>query len=155
LSRGTADIARQVSELDRRLVALENDVIVTGQRVQVATAPLATEIGELGGLVKDLADAVAAHEHMLESAIAQAAHHAAPSSPIAPPAYAPQRAIADEAMEAPAPALTEPEPAAMLQSGPYRGLEPAEVVSRIGRAIEANRIELFLQPIVTLPQRKV
>ena len=72
LSRGTADMARQVSELDRRLVAIENDVVVALERSRAQTAPLANEIGELGGLVKDLADAVAAHEQMLESAIANA-----------------------------------------------------------------------------------
>ena len=72
LSRGTADMARQVSELHRRLVAIENDVVVALERSRATTEPLANEMGELGELVKDLADAVAAHEQMLESAIANA-----------------------------------------------------------------------------------
>ena len=72
LSRGTADMARQISELDRRLVAIESDVVAALEKSRAATDPLADEIGELGGLVKDLADAVAAHEQMLESAIANA-----------------------------------------------------------------------------------
>jgi cyclic-di-GMP phosphodiesterase TipF (flagellum assembly factor) len=59
LSRGTADIGRQVSELDRRIVAMEGDIAAELDRSHAATAPLATEIGELGELVKDLADAVA------------------------------------------------------------------------------------------------
>jgi len=158
LSRGTADIARQVSELDRRMVALENELATATQRTHAATAPLATEINELGGLVKDLADAVAAHDQMLESAIANSPpprYAAAPASPVPAPAYAPQRAVVDEATEPGAPDLIEPEPASVVPSGPFRGLEPAEIVTRLARAIEANRIELFLQPIVTLPQRKV
>ena len=164
LSRGTADIARQVSELDRRIVGLENEVATVAQRAHAAAAPLVTEIGELGGLVKDLADAVAAHDEMLESAIANPPpppprYAAAPASPIShtipAPAYAQQRAVADEATDPGAPDLIEPEPASVVPSGPFRGLEPAEIVTRLARAIEANRIELFLQPIVTLPQRKV
>ena len=39
--------------------------------------------------------------------------------------------------------------------GPFRGMEQSEIVAQIARAIEANRVDLFLQPIVTLPQRKV
>ena len=62
LSRATADIGRQVSELDRRLVAMEGEVAAAMDRTRSATEPLASEIDELGGLVKELADAVAAHE---------------------------------------------------------------------------------------------
>jgi cyclic-di-GMP phosphodiesterase TipF (flagellum assembly factor) len=164
LSRGTADLSRQVSELDRRLVAMENDVAVVAQRAHAATAPLANEIGELGGLLKDLADAVAAHEQMLESAIANATpprYTASPPSPppaaatIPAPAYAPARAPSAEGAE-PADAIdpTAPE-GSVPQAGPFRGLEPSEIITRLARAIEANRIDLFLQPIVTLPQRKV
>ena len=83
LSRGTADIGRQVSELDRRIVAMEGEIAAVLDHSQAATAPLATEIGELGELVKDLADAVAAHEEMLESAI----RNATPTRPL--PAAAP------------------------------------------------------------------
>ena len=168
LSRGTADIARQISELDRRMVAMENEVAMTAQRAQAATAPLATEIGELGGLVKDLADAVAAHEQMLESAIANATPQrysaalppapAPMTNPLPAPAYAP--APRPAAGETPEPGertdAVAPEAAGALpQSGPFRGLETAEIITRLARAIEANRIDLFLQPIVTLPQRKV
>jgi cyclic-di-GMP phosphodiesterase TipF (flagellum assembly factor) len=153
LSRGTADMARQVSELDRRLVAIENDVVVALERSRAQTAPLANEIGELGGLVKDLADAVAAHEQMLESAIANAtpqrpAPTFAPTAPARPPA-----AERKEPVERADP--IEPAPAPRAPSGAFAGLAPAEIVAQLARAIEANRIDLFLQPIVTLPQRKV
>ena len=75
LSRGTADIGRQVSELDRRIVALEGDVASAMDRSRATTEPLTAEIDELGQLVKELADAVAAHEQMLEIAI----HNATPA----------------------------------------------------------------------------
>ena len=152
LSRGTADMARQVSELDRRLVAIENDVVVALERSRSQTAPLANEIGELGGLVKDLADAVATHEQMLESAIA----NATPQRPA--PMFAPTAPAHTPAAERKEPAERadpiEPAPPG-APSGAFEGLAPAEIVAQLARAIEANRIDLFLQPIVTLPQRKV
>ena len=151
LSRGTADMARQVSELDRRLVAIESDVVAALETSRAQAEPLANEIGELGGLVKDLADAVAAHEQMLESAIA----HATPQRPAPLPAAPPHPArVAAEPADTRAD-LIEPEVAVRAPSGPFAGLEQAEILARLGRAIEANRIDLFLQPIVTLPQRKV
>ena len=154
LSRGTADMARQISELDRRLVAIESDVVVALEKSRAATDPLADEIGELGGLVKDLADAVAAHEQMLESAIA----NATPARPatISAPAAAPRFAPAERSEPAERADLIEPEAApARTPSGPLAGLEQSEVTAQLARAIEANRVDLFLQPIVTLPQRKV
>jgi cyclic-di-GMP phosphodiesterase TipF (flagellum assembly factor) len=165
LSRGTADIGRQVSELDRRIVAMEGEIAAVLDHSQAATAPLATEIGELGELVKDLADAVAAHEEMLESAI----RNATPTRPLpatapppAPPAAASLPAAPALAIEplqpAEAPmsgALAQADPGAPPQSGHFRGVAQSEIVAQLARAIEANRIDLYLQPIVTLPQRKV
>jgi cyclic-di-GMP phosphodiesterase, flagellum assembly factor TipF len=152
LSRGTADMARQVSELHRRLVAIENDVVVALERSRATTEPLANEMGELGELVKDLADAVAAHEQMLESAIANATPtRPAPMSASAAPTRTPagRTELAERAD------LIAPEVTAQAPSGPFTGLEQGEVTARLARAIEANRVDLYLQPIVTLPQRKV
>ena len=153
LSRGTADMARQVSELDRRLVAIENDVVVALEKSRATTEPLANEIGELGELVKDLADAVAAHEQMLESAIANATPtRPAPMPAPAAPARMPKAERTEPAERADP---IEPEVAPQAPSGPFAGLEQGEVTARLARAIEANRVDLYLQPIVTLPQRKV
>ena len=161
LSRGTADIGRQVSELDRRIVAMEGEIAAVLDRSYAATAPLATEIDELGELVKDLADAVAAHEEMLESAI----RNATPTRPLpaAAPPPPPAAALPAAPSLAPEPAqyAEAPAPAEIVQAdapprgGHFRGVPQAEVVAQLARAIEANRIDLYLQPIVTLPQRKV
>jgi cyclic-di-GMP phosphodiesterase TipF (flagellum assembly factor) len=150
LSRGTADIGRQVSELDRRIVAMEGEVAAAMDRTRSATEPLASEIGELGELVKELADAVATHEQMLESAIANAT-----PTRVAPPA--PMPALAPEPIfeRADAADLIEPEAAPRAETGPFKGLASSEIIAQIARAIEANRVDLYLQPIVTLPQRKV
>jgi cyclic-di-GMP phosphodiesterase TipF (flagellum assembly factor) len=152
LSRGTADIGRQVSELDRRMVALEQDVVAAIKKNQAATEPLAAEIGELGELLKELADAVAAHEQILENAIIDEPGASAASEPV----YAPQPAAVERADVADRAELGEPEKAdARAASGHFKGLEQSQIIVRIARAVEANRLDLFLQPIVTLPQRKV
>jgi cyclic-di-GMP phosphodiesterase, flagellum assembly factor TipF len=152
LSRGTADIGRQVSELDRRMVALEQDVVLAIKKNQATTEPLAAELSELGELLKELADAVAAHEQILENAIVdEPAARAAPE-----PAYAPQPAPIERADVADRAELGEPEKTdARAASGHFKGLEQSQIIVRIARAVEANRLDLFLQPIVTLPQRKV
>jgi cyclic-di-GMP phosphodiesterase, flagellum assembly factor TipF len=154
LSRGTADIGRQVSELDRRIVAMEGEIATAMERSRSTTEPLASEIDELGQLVKELADAVAAHEQMLESAI----HNATPAGPrpVHAPALAPQGIAGERADAIDRAELGEPEkPVGRATSGHFKGVEKAEVVAQIARAVEANRVDLFLQPIVTLPQRKV
>jgi cyclic-di-GMP phosphodiesterase TipF (flagellum assembly factor) len=150
LSRGTADIGRQMSELDRRIVAMEGEVAAAMDRTRSATEPLTSEIDELGGLVKELADAVAAHEQMLESAI----HNATPARAMPAPALAPEPVERPDATDRAE--LGEPErPTGRPLSGPFQGQEHAAIVAQIARAVEANRVDLFLQPLVTLPQRKV
>src|SRR3954471_13401663 len=150
LSRGTADIGRQVSELDRRMVALEQDVVAAIKKNQAATDPLIIEIGELGELLKELADAVAAHEQILENATFDAPAARAASATV------PQSATIERADVADRAELGEPEKAdARATSGHFKGLEQTQIIVRIARAVEANRLDLFLQPIVTLPQRKV
>ena len=128
LSRGTADLARQVGEITRRLGALESR---PAQPARAGSEPLAAEIGELGGLVRQVADTVAVHEAALQKqGLLQA-----PPAPQAAPAAPPE----EKASEAPG----------------LRGLKRAEVAALIAKAMEDNRIDLYLQPIVTLPQRKV
>src|SRR6185437_10159993 len=60
LSRGTADLARQVGEVSRRLSIVE---------ARVSNNPvdsLAEEIGELGGLMRQVAETAARHEAALQ-----------------------------------------------------------------------------------------
>jgi cyclic-di-GMP phosphodiesterase TipF (flagellum assembly factor) len=60
----------------------------------------------------------------------------------------------------PAPPTLPPAPAApaastRIMSGRFKDMEPGAVIDMIREAVDSNRIDLFLQPIVTLPQRKV
>src|SRR5688572_27442038 len=65
LSRGTADLARQVAEYGRRLHALEGKFAGASGNMERRVDPLREEINELGSLVQQLAVSVAAHEELL------------------------------------------------------------------------------------------
>jgi cyclic-di-GMP phosphodiesterase TipF (flagellum assembly factor) len=156
LSRGTADLARQVGELGRRIIAVETSANIAGDRAAAAAAPLAAEIQELGSLLNQLAETVAGHETRLAGAAAARGAPAAPSP--APPvvaapalaALAPPPQSAAETAE-----LGEPPQSQRALSGRFKGMEGTDILPLIRAAIEANRIDLYLQPIVSLPQRKV
>src|SRR6185437_6039718 len=66
LSRGTTDLARQVAEISRRLNAAEIKIASPINRPRGASDPLSAEIGELGSLVKQIAQTVAGHAAVLQ-----------------------------------------------------------------------------------------
>jgi cyclic-di-GMP phosphodiesterase TipF (flagellum assembly factor) len=139
LSRGTSDLARQVAEISRRLGAMESRVDKTVNSARGAADPIAAEIGELGTLVRQIADTVASHAVALQQQGA---------TPGAAPRYdAAHGAAADDALT-----LSESD---AVGGSRFRSLSRDAIVEVIGKAVDANRIDLYLQPIVTLPQRKV
>jgi cyclic-di-GMP phosphodiesterase, flagellum assembly factor TipF len=151
LSRGTGDLARQLAEFGRRLNAMETKVESVLERALATAQPLAAEIEELSTLVKQLADSVAAHDAALagdrgRDRAAPAVVIEEPAAPVAPalPPSAPDRAPAAAPAAAPEPRIAA-----------FAGLDREAIITSIGNAIEGNRIDLHLQPIVTLPQRKV
>jgi len=83
------------------------------------------------------------------------------AKPLTPPPTPPS--IAEAAADAPAaPPVSSPAPAAAappqptrIASGRFKDMEHSTVIELIREAVDSNRIDLFLQPIVTLPQRKV
>jgi len=141
LSRGTGDLARQVAEISRRLNAMENRVETHVDRARGAAAPIAAEIGELGNLVRQIADTVATHEAALQ---AQGAMPASPSQKV--------NGLTQPVYEAP---LVLSETDAITGARRFRGMTRESVGELIAKAADSNRIDLYLQPIVTLPQRKV
>jgi cyclic-di-GMP phosphodiesterase TipF (flagellum assembly factor) len=137
LSRGTADLARQVAEIGRRTAALEHQIEVVADKARSATTPLTAELGELGTLVKQLAETVALHELRLANTL---------------------DLTIDEttgADAAPIPELGEPEAVPPPANAADATPSPDTMMETIRAAIDANRVDLYLQPIVTLPQRKV
>src|SRR5688572_28587466 len=65
LSRGSADLSRQLGELGRRLTTTEGQGQSAAETARGAVAPISAELSELGSLVKQLAETVAAHEAAL------------------------------------------------------------------------------------------
>jgi cyclic-di-GMP phosphodiesterase TipF (flagellum assembly factor) len=117
------------------------------------------EISELGVLVKQLASSVASHDDLLASGALAAAP--APS------------AVANEAdfePETEPPSSTEPVTPSAARPAPVATAAPApaqqtiaaaparnatQLLAAVKNAIEENRLDIYLQPMVTLPQRKV
>ncbi len=167
LARGSGDLARQLAEFGRRLAAMEAKVDAVVDRALATAQPLAAEIEELSTLVKELADSVAAHEAVLASERSEPRPGPAVTADTAPPRAAPAAAAAFAA-EPPLAAATPPAMAAPAAPHPvaapapigskiaaFAGLDRDGIIAAIKGAIDANRIELHLQPVVTLPQRKV
>ena len=140
LARASADIARQVGELNVRLEKLE---AAPSEDLKSHTDPLAKEISDLAGLVEDLAKTVSEHDSQLEQKLIFAASPVATAASVAAdgtPAMAMQAAAA---------------PAQPAPLNPLGLLTDAEIAVLIRDALKHERIDIHLQPIVTLPQRKV
>jgi len=168
LSRGTADLARQVAEFGRRLHAVEGKIAGTSGSVERRVDPLREEIGELGNLVKQLAVSVAAHEELLTAdttadapapppvpapvAAPKSAVAVAPLQPVVPAKVEPAKIEAPAAPPVRAEARPAPKPAPAKPAAP---VEDPRLIAAVKEAAESNRIDLHLQPMVTLPQRKV
>jgi cyclic-di-GMP phosphodiesterase, flagellum assembly factor TipF len=153
LARGSGDLARQLAEFGRRLNAMEAKVDTVVDRALAATEPLAAEIEELSAVVRQLAGSPGADDISLRedntarngigedhavSAVAEASANA-PSAvarlPFAPPPV--QAMSADRKMAA------------------FAGLGREAIIAAIRNAVDGGRVELYLQPVVTLPQRKL
>ncbi len=136
MARACAEIARQVSDLNIRIDKVET---APAQELKSHTDPIAKEIGDLASLVEDLAKTVSEHDSLL--AQKQIFSNA-------PGAGARMTAETGKQM----PSATPPSPAVV---NPLGQLKDNEVAVLIRDALENERIDVHLQPIVTLPQRKV
>jgi len=156
LSRGTADLARQVAEFGRRISAIEGRLASVNSAGSDRIQTVVNEISELGGLVKQLATSVAGHEDQLatlQTVVPAPAIEAAPvqdkpevETPKEPPAPVAEKLVAPVR---PVPVA----PAAAAEAAPSRSQN--QTLTTVRTALEENRIDIFLQPMVTLPQRKV
>ncbi len=135
LSRGGADVGRQVAEMGRRLASLESKFETVADQARSVIDPLNVQISELDTRVRRLAETVGVHQATLD-------------------------AFARSASEPPARAAASPAPKPRDSSGATAEERPAAVIREVSletirSAIDASRIDLYLQPIVTLPRRKV
>jgi cyclic-di-GMP phosphodiesterase TipF (flagellum assembly factor) len=145
LSRGTADLARQVAEFGRRLAAVEGRLASANAANADRTQAMAGEISELGGLVKQLAVSVASHDDILSASVpAKAESEPKESEPKGTPPGAEANGV-----------TTPLAPPVVTAGKSASSRNEAQVLAAVKAAIEENRLEIYLQPMVTLPQRKV
>src|SRR3954468_10171038 len=137
LSRGTADLARQVAEFGRRLAAVEGRVVSAHSANADRVQTLAGEIAELGVLVQQLAVSVAGQDELLAGR--------APAIPPQASAPEPWRNFAT-ADSGPEPAAASP---AAAPEAPIDERSSAQILTAVKNAIEANRLDIYLQPMVT------
>jgi cyclic-di-GMP phosphodiesterase, flagellum assembly factor TipF len=145
LSQGGADLARQVAEMGRRLAAVEEKIEMALDRTRALTDPLSVEIGELSTRVKRLAETVADHQASLAALAPMfAKSQEMPASVISTsPLVTTSRACDQRA----------PSSGLAVEAAPADSIDLQR--DAIRDAVDSNRIDLYLQPIVTLPQRRV
>lgn len=169
LSHGTAELARQVGEFGRRLATLEQRTTALDATSQERVQTALGEINELGALVKQLAVSTAAHEELLVGAphalqiqaprIDAPQIQAAPADDATKPA-APLATTDLEWVESPLPPPPAPNTAQAAPLPPAEKPQPSppsaqQVLAAVKKAVDTNQIDIYLQPLVTLPQRKV
>ena len=132
LSRGIADLARQLGHLDQRLTSVAASSEAAIQRLSAVNQPLAAEVAELGTLVRGTAAGQA------------------PIAPVSPltARLAAAQAVAGEAPEAIA-------AVGGATGEPSAAENPDALVVLIRQAVRSAALDTYLQPIVTLPQRRV
>ncbi|MCD0420159.1 EAL domain-containing protein [Rubrivivax sp. JA1024] len=171
LSRGTADLARQVGDFGRRLAVVEAKLVSAQSTQQDRVQHVSNEIDELGALVQQLAASVASHEELLTVAARNVIHAEVPpplelGEPVAAPAVpatqvlpVPAAAVPTTAATVTATDVTAPTVVVRAEVAPAPDPAPhsdaARLLKAVKNAVEAERYDLHLQPMVTLPQRKV
>jgi cyclic-di-GMP phosphodiesterase TipF (flagellum assembly factor) len=151
LSRGTADLARQVAEFGRRLATVEGRVVSANSTSADRIQAVVGEISELGVLVKQLAASVASHDDLLSAGVSAPATAPAPAGK---PDHESQNELAFAGENTPVAAEPAIMPAAVA-SGPAPSRSQAQILAAVKNAVEENRLDIYLQPLVSLPQRKV
>ena len=145
LSRGTADLARQIAEFGRRLSTIEGRIASANSAGADRFQSVVGEINELGALVKQLATSVASHEDLLSIRAESRAERRAGDDE----QHREQAHSSDGKVVADAPAA----PASIGETPASRS--QGQTLAAVRAAVEENRIDIYLQPMVTLPQRKV
>ena len=165
LSRGTADLARQLAEMSRRLAVAESK-LAASTKINDKSQTALDEITELGELVTQLTATVALHDDTLAAIIAIAE----PARPEAVELIASDTVNIQPALEftsavlltsdvseqlPPESGLTESGLPETVSDAPPVAASQVDLAGIVANAIAAGRIDLYLQPILTLPQRKV
>src|SRR5579872_3639430 len=145
LARGAGDLASQLAEFGRRLNAIEAKVESAVERAGAISRPLTEEVERLSSAVKTLSGAVAAHE----AALNKGTDTDELPGVISVERHTNGAARLQFTSSAPRPVPISGKVAPIAQTD-------REVVRKgVRQAVATGEIELHLQPVVTLPQRKL
>ncbi len=178
---GLRTLAQRIWQIDQRITELDRQAL---ERTRDTVAAVASELDMVGSVVRDLAEAVALHEAELFAGPSQPSLPHAPKplqatrdepldsrapaveppvdrpvpttpqaarGPVAEPAAAQRPAPAPTPVPTPAPLAAPVQPPPAPQPPPVR--EASNVAKRA--VVTGAGIDLFLQSVVTLPQRKI
>ena len=149
LARGAGDLATQLAEFGRRLNAIEDKVESTVERAVAISQPLTEEVERLSRTVKELSGSVAAREAALKREVEDLPCIVS----VERQANAPGVARLQFAPSASRPVATNGKTAPFARSD--RDSDRDAVTGALQKAIATGEIEFHLQPVVTLPQRKL
>jgi len=152
LARGSGDLASQLGEFGRRLNAIEAKVETAVERAVASSQPLTEEVERLSSAVKALSGSVTAHEAALSEHASKRAVEVEDLPGIVGVervANTPTVARLQFAPSASRPVPTNGKTASFARS------DRDAVTGALRKAVAAGEIELHLQPVVTLPQRKL
>jgi cyclic-di-GMP phosphodiesterase TipF (flagellum assembly factor) len=156
LARGSGDLAGQLAEFGRRLNAIEGKVDSVVDRAVARSQPLAEEVEQLATSVKQLTASVAAHDAALRDhstnrhpTVEHLPAIVAVEASINPPAVARLQFAASTAASTTKVTPTNGKTTPVAEFGREMMLEA------LRNAIAADIVELYLQPVVTLPQRRL
>src|SRR5436190_221100 len=152
LARGSGDLAGQLAEFGRRLNTIEAKVETAVDRAVATSQPLSEEIERLSGTVKALSASVAAQEAALNE---QASRRDSEVEDL--PGVVGVEYLANAPAVARLPFIASPSrpvPTNGKTAPPARS-DRDKVAEALRKAVAAGEIEVHLQPVVTLPQRKL
>jgi cyclic-di-GMP phosphodiesterase, flagellum assembly factor TipF len=152
LARGTGDLAGQLAELGRRLSAIEDKVDTAVKRAMESSQPLGEEVEQLSNAVKALSGSVASHE----AALGEHRHKREVEVEDLPGVVSVERLASAPAVARLQFAVSASRPAPTNgKTASFSGFDRNAVAGALRKAVAAGEIELHLQPVVTLPQRKL
>ena len=156
LARGSGDLAGQFAEFSRRLNAIEGKVDSAVDRAVTSSQPLAEGVEQLATSVKQLTASVAAHDAALRdhstnrhSTVEHLPAIVAVEASTNPPAVARLQFAAFTAASTARATPTNGKTASVA------GFDREMMLEGLRNAIAADIVELYLQPVVTLPQRRL
>ncbi len=162
------DLDRVATELQSRLETVELRLATldgaAGERARAAVKPIVEELAALGALVTSVAKEVAAHDARLgQLAAARLLEQATAAPPAIPAATSPAPARAQPAPISLEPRRTRPDLEPFDPDEPEAPAEPLRraaapdlgLLARLELALRDDRIDVHLQPVVSLPSRRI